>query len=115
MKRSKFSDEQIIGILREQGAGGTMADLCRRHGIGTGTCLGPEGEVRRLGGLRCQAAEGARGRGRQAQAASGRCHARWARGGQIGPVDRSAEGRAEGPAVKGGQRPPPGARPWPIS
>jgi putative transposase len=37
MKRSKFSDEQVIGILREQEAGGTTAELCRRHGISTAT------------------------------------------------------------------------------
>ena len=37
MKRSKFSEEQIIGILREQEAGGTTAELCRRHGISSAT------------------------------------------------------------------------------
>jgi len=33
MNRSKFTEEQIIGILREQEAGAKTADLCRRHGI----------------------------------------------------------------------------------
>lgn len=33
MKRSRFSEEQIMGILKEQEAGGTTADVCRRHGI----------------------------------------------------------------------------------
>ena len=33
MKRSKFTEEHIIGILREQEAGAKTADLCRRHGI----------------------------------------------------------------------------------
>ena len=33
MKRSKFSEEQIIGILREQEAGSPTAEVCRRHGI----------------------------------------------------------------------------------
>ncbi len=37
MKRSKFSEEQIIGILREQEAGAKMAELCRRHGISSAT------------------------------------------------------------------------------
>jgi hypothetical protein len=32
MKRSRFSDEQIIGILKEQEAGAVTADVCRRHG-----------------------------------------------------------------------------------
>jgi putative transposase len=33
MKRSKFTDEQIIGILREQEAGSPTAEVWRRHGI----------------------------------------------------------------------------------
>lgn len=32
MKRSRFTEEQIIGILREQEAGVPVADLCRKHG-----------------------------------------------------------------------------------
>ena len=37
MKRSKFTEEQIIGILREQEAGAKTAQLCRRHGISSAT------------------------------------------------------------------------------
>ena len=37
MKRSRFSEEQIIGILKEQEAGSSTADVCRRHGISTAT------------------------------------------------------------------------------
>lgn len=37
MKRSRFSEEQIIGVLREQEAGAATADVCRRHGISTAT------------------------------------------------------------------------------
>ncbi len=33
MKRSRFSAEQIIGILKEHAAGLTAAELCRKHGI----------------------------------------------------------------------------------
>ena len=37
MKRSRFNDEQIIGILKEQEAGAVTADVCRRHGISEAT------------------------------------------------------------------------------
>jgi putative transposase len=37
MKRSRFSDEQIIGILKEQESGAVTADVCRRHGISEAT------------------------------------------------------------------------------
>lgn len=37
MKRSRFSEEQIIAILKEQEAGMVTADVCRRHGISSAT------------------------------------------------------------------------------
>jgi putative transposase len=37
MKRSRFSEEQIIAILKEQEAGMATADVCRRHGISNAT------------------------------------------------------------------------------
>ncbi len=33
MKRKRFTEEQIIGILKEADAGAKNQDLCRRHGI----------------------------------------------------------------------------------
>ncbi len=37
MKRSRFSEEQIIGILKEHQAGMSAPDLCRKHGISDAT------------------------------------------------------------------------------
>ena len=37
MKRKRFSEEQIIAVLKENEAGAKVDDLCRRHGISTAT------------------------------------------------------------------------------
>ena len=37
MKRSRFGEEQIIAILREQEAGAKTADVCRKHGVSGAT------------------------------------------------------------------------------
>ena len=37
MKKARFTEEQIIGILREHEAGAATSDVCRKHGISSAT------------------------------------------------------------------------------
>jgi putative transposase len=37
MKRKRFTEEQIIGVLKEHEQGVQTADLCRKHGISAAT------------------------------------------------------------------------------
>ena len=65
MKRKRFTEEQIIGILKEHELGAKTADLCRKHGISEATFynwkskFGGMGvsEARRLKGLETENAK----------------------------------------------------------
>ena len=67
MKRKRFTEEQIISVLKESEAGAKTDDICRRHGI-LYHVLPLAQEVRWHGGRRCQEAAGLGSRKRQAEA-----------------------------------------------
>lgn len=56
MKRTRFTEEQIIAILKEQEAGVPVADLCRKHGVSNASIY--KGQVWRHGCQRGPATEG---------------------------------------------------------
>ena len=70
MKKSRYTEEQIIAILKQHEAGVKTADLCREHGISAGDVLRLEVEVWRDGSGRGAAVE-AVGRGESAPEAPG--------------------------------------------
>jgi len=76
MKPSRFTEEQIIGILREQEAGAATGEVCPQTRDQQRDVLQMEGEVGRPGSLRRQATEGAGGREHQTQEAADRSDAR---------------------------------------
>ncbi|MBP2450044.1 putative transposase [Rhizobium leguminosarum] len=39
MKRNRFTDEQIIGVLKEHEAGTPVSELCRKHGVSEATSI----------------------------------------------------------------------------
>ena len=52
MKRTRLTDEQIIGILPEHEAGAKCAVLCRKHGMSEGTFYSWKAK---FGGMHCLA------------------------------------------------------------
>jgi putative transposase len=69
--KKRFSEEQIIGFLREAEAGLAVKDLCRRHGFFGGELLPVEVEVWRDVGAGCKEAEAPRDGEHAAEEAAG--------------------------------------------
>ena len=76
MKRSRFSEEQVIGILKEHEVGVSVAELCRKHAMSSATFYSWKAK---FGGLEVSDARKLKslvGGERPAEEASGRCAAR---------------------------------------
>ncbi|MBK6626733.1 MAG: transposase [Flavobacteriales bacterium] len=61
MKKSRFTETQIVALLHEHEAGKKVADLCREHGVSQPTFYQWEGQVQRSGRQPAQGVQGAEG------------------------------------------------------
>ena len=82
MKKGRFSEEQIIGILKQGEAGVKTADVCREHGISAATFYGWK---QKFGGMEVERGAAVEGDGRREPPSE-------AAGGGAEPAWRGAEG-----------------------
>ena len=61
MKRKRFTEEQIIGILKESEAGAKKQEICRKHGISEHTLYRWRSKYGRDAGIGGEEAEATRG------------------------------------------------------
>ncbi len=76
MRKGRFTEEQIINVLKEHAAGMSASDLCRKHGISDATFYKVAFTLWRDGDLRRAQAEGPGGGEPEAQEAAGGVDAR---------------------------------------
>ncbi len=105
MKKQRFTEEQIIGVLKEQEAGAKATDLCRKHGISEATFYNWKAKYGGHGSVGGQASEGAGGRERQAEEAARRTDAGYSRTPRaslkkvVGPAAMPAAPLRNGPPI----------------
>ncbi|WP_427024553.1 IS3 family transposase [Aureimonas ureilytica] len=90
MKRKRFTEEQIIGVLREQEAGAKGADLARKHGISEATLYNWKAKYGGMDVSDAKRLKAPGGREREAEEATGRADA--GRGGAPGTSGKKMVG-----------------------
>ena len=74
MKRARYTEEQIIGVLKEHEAGAKTADLARTHGVSEATLYNWKAKFGEHGCLGGQAVEAVCGGECQAEQAASRAN-----------------------------------------
>ena len=69
MRKSRFTESQIVGILKDGEEGVPLVDLVRKHGLSRATGFNWRSKIRGHDRRRPQTDEGARGREREAETA----------------------------------------------
>jgi putative transposase len=97
--KKRFTEEQIIGVLKEAETGLKLAELCRKHGIEEATYYNWKAKYGGMTVFRSAAPEGAGAGEQQAQAPAGRIDARQ-RGAKGPAVPKVASPQANREAVQ---------------